>query len=159
MTDPSIFDNYRISLTAGEITRLWEDCYIGINGCNTVTAYLPAVADMTGPEKIIREAEVRFLRAYMYYHLIMQFGDVHLTLEPTEGVETEANRTPVAQILDEAIYPDLRYAVANLPLSQPDYGRIDVHGARFFLSYVLLSDSRSGKAQFDEVNCPPKVGH
>ncbi|MCD8178423.1 MAG: RagB/SusD family nutrient uptake outer membrane protein [Tannerellaceae bacterium] len=144
------FDSYRISLTAGEITRLWEDCYIGINGCNTLTAYLPAVADMTGPEKIIREAEVRFLRAYMYYHLIMQFGDVHLTLEPTEGVETEANRTSVAQILDEAIYPDLRYAVANLPLLQSDYGRVDVHGARFFLSYVLLSDSRSGKAQFDE---------
>lgn len=144
------FDNYSISLTAGEINKIWEDCYIGINACNTVTQYIPSVSDMTDAEKAVREAEARFLRAYMYYHLIMQFGDVHFTLEATEGVETEANRTPVARILDEGIYPDLRYAIEHLPSSQPDYGRIDVHGARFFLSYVLLSDSRSGKAQFDE---------
>lgn len=144
------FDTYNISLTAGEITNVWQDCYIGINACNTATYYLPSISDMTDAEKKTREAEVRFLRAYMYYHLIMQFGNVHFTLEPTEGVETEANRTPLETILDEAIYPDLRYAVANLPSSQSDYGRVDVHGAKFFLSYVLLSDSRSGKTQYDE---------
>ena len=105
---------------------------------------------MSDSDKKLREAEARFLRAYMYYHLIMQFGDVHLSLEPTVGVQTEANRTAVAQILDEAIYPDLRYAVENLPAQQTDYGRIDVYGAKFFLSYVLLSDERSGKVEFEE---------
>lgn len=144
------FDTYKISLTAGEISSVWNNCYIGINACNTAIHYLPSVTDMSDSEKKIREAEVKFLRAYMYYHLMMQFGNVHFTLEPTEGVETEANRTPIEQILDEAIYPDLRYAVQNLPLSQVDYGRIDVYGAKFFLSYVLLSDTRSAKAQFDE---------
>jgi hypothetical protein len=144
------FDEYNISLTAGQITSVWQDCYIGINACNNVTHYIRSIQDMADRDKEIREAEARFLRAYMYYHLIMQFGDVHLTLEPTEGVQTEANRTPVTRILDEAIYPDLRYAVEYLPASQADYGRIDVHGAKFFLSYVLLSDERSAKTQFDE---------
>lgn len=144
------FDSYKISLTAGEISTVWQDCYIGINACNTAIRYLPSVTDMTESEKKMRGAEVRFLRAYMYYHLVMQFGNVHFTLEPTEGVETEANRTSVEQILDEAIYPDLRYAIENLPSTQTDYGRIDIYGAKFFLSYVLLSDTRSGKAQFDE---------
>jgi hypothetical protein len=144
------FDEYNISLTAGQITNVWQECYIGINACNNVTHFIPLVPDMSASEKEVREAEARFLRAYMYYHLIMQFGDVHLTLEPSEGVETEANRTPVNQILDEAIYPDLRYAIAHLPSSQSDYGRINVYGARFFLSYVLLSDERSAKPQFDE---------
>ncbi|MCD7935409.1 MAG: RagB/SusD family nutrient uptake outer membrane protein [Tannerellaceae bacterium] len=144
------FDDYNISLTSEEITQVWEDCYIGINACNTVAYYMPLVSDMTESEKEVRLAEARFLRAYMYYHLIMQFGDVHFTLEATEGVETEANHTPVEQILDEGIYPDLRYAIEHLPASQEDYGRIDVHGARFFLAYVLLSDSRSTKSQFDE---------
>lgn len=144
------FDTYNISLTASQITNVWEDCYIGINACNNVTYYINEVSDMSDSEKKVREAEARFLRAYMYYHLIMQFGDVHLSLEPTVGVQTEANRTSVAQILDEAIYPDLRFAVENLPTSQEDYGRIDQYGAKFFLAYVLLSDERSGNAQFEE---------
>ncbi|CCX76958.1 RagB/SusD family nutrient uptake outer membrane protein [Parabacteroides johnsonii] len=144
------FDTYSISLTAGQITSVWENCYIGINACNNVMHYIGAVSDMSDSEKKIREAEARFLRAYMYYHLIMQFGDVHLSLEPTVGVQTEANRTPVAQILDEAIYPDLRFAVEYLPTSQSDYGRIDQFGAKFFLSYVLLSDERSSTSEFEE---------
>lgn len=144
------FDTYNISLTAGQITNVWENCYIGINACNNVTYYIHSVSDMSDSEKNVREAEARFLRAYMYFHLVMQFGDVHLSLEPTVGVQTEANRTPVAQILDEAIYPDLRFAVENLPISQSDYGRIDQYGAKFFLSYVLLSDERSGNTEFEE---------
>lgn len=144
------FDTYNISLTAGQITNVWEDCYIGINACNNVTYFIDQVPNMSDSEKKEREAEARFLRAYMYYHLVMQFGDVHLSLEPTIGVQTEANRTPVNQIFDEVIYPDLRYAVENLPAKQTDYGRIDVYGAKFFLSYVLLSDERSGKPQFEE---------
>jgi len=144
------FDTYSISLTAGQITSVWENCYIGINACNNVMYYIHSVPDMSESEKKVREAEARFLRAYMYYHLTMQFGDVHLSLEPTVGVQTEANRTPVSQILDEAIYPDLRFAVENLPTSQNDYGRIDQFGAKFFLSYVLLSDERSGTPEFEE---------
>lgn len=144
------FDRYAISLTAGQITSLWENCYIGINACNNVTYFINLVPNMSDSEKKQREAEARFLRAYMYYHLVMQFGDVHLSLEPTVGVQTEANRTPVNRIFDEVIYPDLRYAVENLPAKQTDYGRIDVYGAKFFLSYVLLSDKRNGKSQFEE---------
>lgn len=149
--DGNIFwDTYQIPVAEGDMSTVWQQCYIGINACNNVTHYIGNAIGMTDSEKQIREAEARFLRAYYYYILIMQFGDVHLTLEATEGVETEANRTPVNQILDEAIYPDLRYAIENLPLTQPDHGRIDVHGAKFFLSYVLLSDERSAKQQFDE---------
>lgn len=89
------FDTYNISLTAGQITKVWEECYIGINACNNVTYFINSVSDMSDSDKKLREAEARFLRAYMYYHLIMQFGDVHLSLEPTVGVQTEANRTAV----------------------------------------------------------------
>ena len=69
-----------------------------------------------------------------------------MSLEPTVGVQTEANRTAVAQILDEAIYPDLRYAVENLPTQQTDYGRIDVYGANFFslmFCYLMKGAAKS----------------
>jgi hypothetical protein len=146
-------DTYELSSIgspASSYERVWEDCYIGINGCNTLLKFLPEISDMPADLKRVREGEARFLRAYMYYILVMQFGDVHLTLEPSEGVVTTANRTPVADIFDQAIYPDLDSAIRLLPLKQSDYGRIDRHGARFFKSYALLSDARGGTSRFRE---------
>jgi hypothetical protein len=146
-------DTYELSSIGSPATsyeRVWEDCYIGINGCNTLLHFLPQVTDMDAGLKKIRAAEARFLRAYMYYILVMQFGDVHLTLEPSEGVVTTANRTAVDDIFDKVIYPDLDSAIVNLPSQQEDYGRIDRYGARFFKAYCILSDSRALTPQFQE---------
>jgi hypothetical protein len=146
-------DTYQLSAMgspAMSYERVWEDCYIGINGCNTLIHALPEVTGMDAGLKKTREGEARFLRAYMYYILVMQFGDVHLTLEPSVGVVTTAGRRPVAEIFDQVIYPDLDFAIANLPAQQPDYGRIDRFGARFFKSYCILSDERATQANFRE---------
>lgn len=145
---PSLVDNYQMATNDGSCTHFWNEAYTTINACNYVTDYLPQINDMTQAEKNLREAEARFIRAFNYYHLTMQFGDVHYTMEATEDIETEANRTPVNTIWDEGIYPDLEFAVANLPEKQADYGRIDQWGAKFFLAYVLLSDSRGGQAEW-----------
>ncbi|MDR1813614.1 MAG: RagB/SusD family nutrient uptake outer membrane protein [Tannerella sp.] len=145
---PNLEDNYQMAPTDGPCTSFWTDAYTVINACNYVTDYLPQVEDMTDAEKKGREAEARFFRAWMYYHLTMQFGDVHYSTEATLDVETEANRTPVNTIWDESIYPDLEFAVANLPAKQADYGRIDQWSAKFFLAYVLLSDIRATSTHF-----------
>ena len=146
---PNLEDNYQMAPTDGPCTSFWTEAYTTINACNYVTGYLPLISDMTGAEKSVREAEARFIRAFLYYHLTMQFGDVHFTLEPTEDVETEANRTALNTIWDESVYPDLEFAVANLPAKQADYGRVDQWAAKFFLAYVLLSDSRANATQWN----------
>lgn len=45
------FDTYNISLTAGQITKIWEECYIGINACNNVTYFINSVSDMSDSDK------------------------------------------------------------------------------------------------------------
>jgi starch-binding outer membrane protein, SusD/RagB family len=141
------FDGYQLNSSAGQLKGLWDNNYKAINACNNVTKFIADVEGMNDELKSIREAEARFLRAYYYYQLVMQFGPVHLSLEATEGVETEANRTPVDQIFD-VMLDDLDFAVSNLPESQSTYGRLDVYAAKHFLSRVLLSDVRSGKTEF-----------
>lgn len=143
------FDDYTITPSRNELQRLWDNNYKAINACNYVTRYMPEVTGMDEAQKNIRLAEARFLRAYYYYWLVMNYGPVHFTLEATEGVQTEANRTPVNDIFD-AIIADLEFAVQNLPTKQNDYGRIDVYGAKHFYSKVLMSDERSSTAQYQK---------
>jgi hypothetical protein len=145
---PNLEDNYQMTPTDGPCTGFWTDAYAIINACNYATDYLPQIVGMTQAEKDVREGEARFIRAFLYYHLTMQFGDVHFTLNATEDVETEAYRTALHTIWDKGIYPDLEFAIAKLPAEQIDYGRIDRWSAKFFLAYVLLSDTRASTEQW-----------
>ncbi len=115
----------------------WQNLYIGINTCNAVIGRAPD-ADIPEDEKAIRVGEVRFLRAHYYYLLVEFFGPVHLTLDETTGVETEAERTPEDQIYD-AIIADLEYAIANLPVTQAEFGRITRPAAQHHLALVYLT--------------------
>ncbi len=126
--------------TQGFVRDTWRDFYRGINQANAV---INRSTDLDIPEadKTLRIAEVRFLRALYYYMLTSHYGDVHLSLEETEGIEIEANRTPVAEIYNQAIIPDLDFAIANLPESQGDFGRATKPAAEFLKGKALLRRS------------------
>jgi hypothetical protein len=141
---------YKGTSTEADTRDAWNACYTLINYCNYATKYIPMAEGMTDDEKKVREAEARFFRANTYYHLTMQFGDVHFSLEASEGAVTEANRTPVNTIWDEGIYPDLRFAAENLPRNPSEFGRLSEWAGKFMLGYVLLSDTRGTVTQWNE---------
>lgn len=118
---------------------IWDNFYVGINQANAVVERAPKVAGLSDAARGRIVGEARFLRALYYFHLVQQFGDVHFTLEESQGVVTEAKRTPVATIYQEGILPDLQYAVANLPAKSPDYGRATKHAAEGLLGRVQLT--------------------
>jgi hypothetical protein len=136
--------------TEADVRDAWNDCYKLINYCNNATKYIPIAEGMSDDERKVSEAEARFFRATGYYHLLMNFGDVPFTLEASEGAVTEFHPTPVATIWDEGIYPDLRFAAANLPPSPDEYGRLSSWAGKFLLGYALLSDPRATTAQWSE---------
>jgi len=117
---------------------MWREFYEGINQANAVIARAEGI-DLPQETKTLRIAEARFLRALYYFTLVKHYGDVHLSLEETIGVELEANRTPAGQVYSEAIIPDLEFAIANLPDEQGDYGRATKPAAEFLLSKVYLT--------------------
>lgn len=126
-------------------SKMWQQCYAAINLCNTALSYIDK-AGLAAARKPIVEGELRFLRAWYYWHLVETFGDTHFTLEPTEGIVTTANRTPVATIYEQ-IFADVDFAVNNLPATTKDYGRVTQPAAEAFAARVNLTRGQYQQAR------------
>lgn len=129
----------------------WQNCYEGINQANAMIATseddIPGVSEDT---KTIRIAEAHFLRAVFYFNLVRQFGSVTLSLKPSQGVQITATRSPVKEIYNKAIIPDLQFAIENLPATQSNYGRATKPAAQMLLAKVLLTRGYTDFAESDD---------
>lgn len=148
------YNQYTAGLNSesGPIGAVWDNYYRGINTCNTAidrASQVEFVNEQQEEEANIRVAEARYLRAFYYFTLVQYFGPIHLSLEETVGVETEANRTPEPEVYD-AIVSDLELAVNTLPDEQEDYGRVTKPVAEMLLSQVLLTRGYQDFAQPDD---------
>lgn len=132
------YDN-NLNSGAGILSEQWTFLYQGINQANSVLNRAEAVIDMDPATKVIREAEVRFLRAFYYFYLVRTWGDVHFSLEETIGAQVTANKTDQAVIYSDGIIPDLEFAIANLPDAQSNYGRATKPAAEFLLGQAYLT--------------------
>lgn len=141
---PTLTSYQNLNGTQAALTSLWGKFYSAIN---LVNAGINGIEEsgLTGTVKTTRLAELRFLRAFYYWHLTEIWGDVHFTTETTNGIETEANRTPAVQIYTQ-IFDDLNFAVANLPTTTTEYGRITKGGAEAFLARMLLTRGNNAEA-------------
>lgn len=137
----------RLNPTTAYPREQWDATYQAINSANAVVSRAAALeTGMDDAEKNRLVGEARFLRALYYFHLVRHFGDVHVTLEETVGVVTEAHRTPVAQVYEQAIIPDLEFAISNLPVEPPQYGRATRGAAQHLLALVYLTRQNPGDA-------------
>ena len=125
----------------------WRIFYRGINQANAVVNRSESVEGVSEALKNTRVAEARFLRALYYFVLTRHYGDIHLSLEETVGVEVEANKTSAEEIYMKAIIPDLEFAASNLPNAQSDYGRATKAAAEFLLAKALMTRSYKSFAE------------
>lgn len=155
--NPTLSSYQNLNGSQAALTSLWERFYTAIN---LVNAGVKGIDDagLTGTRKTTRLAELRFLRAFYYWHLTETWGDVHFTLEPTNGIQTEANKTPAADIYKQ-IFEDLNYAVANLPTTTTEYGRITKGGAEAFLARMALTRGNNQEALTRATNVINSYGY
>lgn len=90
------------AFTASErlVNNIWSACYTGIQRANVVLANIekPEMADSS---RQIVKGEVKFLRAFFYFVLVQNFGDVPLRKEPTPSVtDVNIKRTPANEVYD-----------------------------------------------------------
>src|SRR5688500_314674 len=126
----SRYDNLQGSNTAA-LNLLWDNFYAAINLINNGIAKVGEVSDYTTAQKTTREAELRFLRAFYYWHIVETWGGVHFMTEPDGGVGATANKTPVETFYKQ-IFADLEIAVKDLPNTSSDYGRATKPVAKAF---------------------------
>jgi hypothetical protein len=142
---------YTSNLNAAEdrITFIWPKVYQAVNLCNTLINRIQNSGLPAATQKI-REGELRTLRAFNYYFIVMQWGGVHFTINETSGIVTTANRTPVDTFYNQ-MERDLLIAEANLPATTTDQGRITKAAAQSLLAKVYLSRNKNQEA-FDMAN-------
>ncbi len=113
-------DNFTRDPIIMYIPTLWTGFYDAINRCNTVLKYVPGIIDPkldVGNRREIIQGEASFLRAFAYFNLVRIFGEVPLTITPTESTDPKTInlfRAPVDEVYAQIIN-DLEYCISVLP--------------------------------------------
>src|SRR5690606_11892607 len=134
----NVFD-VRYNSTMGDLGGLWSLLYRQISRSNTVISRQDRVIGMDENLKQVRVAEAKFLRAFAFFYLVQQWGDVPMPLEEVTVPSREVIKVSSADIYSQII-GDLEECIAILPdKDQTDYGRATKGAAQFLLARVYLT--------------------
>lgn len=128
---------HRWQPTNGYFNALWKNRFEGVSRANSVLETLNAVRGEFSESEANRiEGEARFIRAYIYFDLKKNFGNVPLITEESENFAQPNN------VQEEVIWPqiesDLEFAMNNLPTVMPDQARANKWAAEAFLAKAHL---------------------
>ncbi|HLR24887.1 MAG TPA: RagB/SusD family nutrient uptake outer membrane protein [Fodinibius sp.] len=129
---------------ANVVGVFWEQFYAAINLCNAGINRI-GESGMSEELQTTREAELRFLRAFYYWHIVETWGGVHFTTDETEGIQVNANKSSVETFYNQ-IFEDLDFAVSNLPVTTSDIGRVTKPAAEAFLARMYLTQGMDQEA-------------
>jgi len=105
-------------LNNGDFNKIgwyWEQEWIGIRLANTIISRLPAATAIPDATKNIIQGKAYFYRAYDYYRLTNQFGDVPCPLKELTSVKTNYASVKREVIL-KRMKEDLEFSVQYVPL-------------------------------------------
>jgi hypothetical protein len=143
-------DDYTHTPNNSTLTELWKVAYEGINRANYLHQYKAKnlagqTVDFAGKEALY--GEIYFLRAYYYFHLVRLFGDVPMFTEKRLSLSESKTlqRTPKTEVYRQ-IEADLNAAIAVLPPTQVQKGRITKYAAQALLGKVYLYENKFTEA-------------
>lgn len=120
------------------MSSVWQGSYQMINRANLILLKAPGITDNIA----LRDqtvGETKFLRAWAYFELVSQWGDVPLYTEPVSTSTDFKPKSPAADIY-ALIIADLTDAVSKLPISYAagDLGRATKGAANALLGRVQM---------------------
>jgi len=139
-------DDYTTTTNNGQLEDLWRASYEGVNRTNYLIQYKAKNIAGESIEFAGKEAlygEIYFLRAYYYFNLVRFFGDVVLFTDKKLGVSDfgTLQRSPKADVYKQ-IELDLNAAIAVLPPTNTQPGRVTKYAAQALLGKVLLYQNK-----------------
>jgi hypothetical protein len=124
----------------------WGETYDGVVRCNDVLNILPGASDMTAAEKTAVQAQVLFIRGWLYFELKRTFNNIAFFTEKDDA-KTVKNNVDAWPMIET----DLQFAVDNLPETQgSDVGRATKYAAMAVLGRVKLFQAKQTPAKYDE---------
>lgn len=152
-TDPGDFttinpiQRFENDAAGGEMGSKYNVAYEGIARANSVLRLLEkAGPDVTPADKIRLSAQARFLRAHFYFELARDYNQTPYVDEKVDygtGLEKVKNDKPLWPFIEA----DFKYAVDNLPATQPQVGRVNGWAAKAYLAKVYLYQKKFAEAK------------
>ena len=148
------FKDYSLMTTNTMVYQFWQDYYKAIFNTNIVLNKIETASlDATYKDDV--KAQMMFLRALYYFHLVQIWGDVPLVTTPITGDEAySVLRSPKAQVYDQ-IKKDLLFAIDKLRLASTitKLGKASKGAAQTLLGKVYLTqgDKTAAAAVLKEV--------
>ncbi|HEY5747380.1 MAG TPA: RagB/SusD family nutrient uptake outer membrane protein [Chryseolinea sp.] len=160
-TDPGDFSDinpiqrFEAQATQGVISDKYNGLYEGVARANAtmrILAKTEAPTSAIEAQKVLVEAQVRFLRAHFYFELKRGFNNtpyVDETVDYQKGIELVGN--------DKDLYPmieaDMQFAIDNLPAKWSELGRVNVWAAKAYMAKILLYQHKydAARALFKDV--------
>ena len=135
---------YGVSTTAGYVDTYmgsWNTWYSAIRRVNQSLSELKQYGQMSDDDKTRLEAELRFMRAFLYFDLVKRYKQVIIYDEDMSKIAKDKPLNTEAEGWD-FIEKDLRFAAAELPDRTASNGRLDKGAAWAFLSRTMLYAER-----------------
>ncbi|HEX8023898.1 RagB/SusD family nutrient uptake outer membrane protein [Mucilaginibacter sp.] len=130
--------NNNLNSANGDVDGYLRQLYSAINIANNTLYWATQVKDGSATTINTRVGEAKALRAYYYYLLTETFGDVPLVLTRTTTISLIFTRTPEKDVYSQ-IVQDLTDAIAALPATTADFGRVTKGFAQHLLAKVYLT--------------------
>jgi len=141
------------SSAPGALANYYRFKYENIGSANIAISLLPS-ANISENLKARLIAEAKFFRAFSYWELVQNFGDVVLITQPESTDGINKTRAPKAEVYAQ-IVKDLKDAAAVLPPSYPDaeLGRVTSWAAKALLArtYLFMEDYTNAYAYADTI--------
>jgi hypothetical protein len=142
--DAGLTDYKNLQGSDANVEGLWQHLYAAVNVCNYGIQHIDE-AGLDANTKKTRNAELHFLRAFYYWHIVETWGPAPMPTEATDGIQTTATRSSVDDIYT-LIFADLATAVADLPAKTGDYGRVTKPAAQAFLARMDIGRGKNQDA-------------
>ena len=132
------------TLTAGYVDSYlgyWGSWYTGISKVNKAIVSLRKYGQMSDQDKLRLEAEMKFMRAFLYFDLMKRYKEIIIYDENLNAYAKDKAVSSEAEGWD-LIQADLEYAAENLPERTASKGRLDKGMAWGFMTRAMLYAER-----------------
>ena len=132
------------TLTAGYVDSYlgyWGSWYTGISKVNKAIVSLRKYGQMSDQDKLRLEAEMKFMRAFLYFDLMKRYKEIIIYDENLDAYAKDKAVSSEAEGWD-LIQADLEYAAENLPERTASKGRLDKGMAWGFMTRAMLYAER-----------------
>lgn len=121
------------------VSRTWKNLFKSISRANVALRAANALSDAEYPNKKVRLAELRFLRAHSYFTMKLLYKNIPIFDEnATVDDILKVSNTLSNDDAWNKIAADFQYAVDNLPTTQPELARANKLAAQAYLAKVRL---------------------